>query len=97
MGSRPADYGKRSLSVSVEIRAYSPFGENRRSMGDCQGGGRAAREDLHAPWPQKVTLFFNDFSSFFLLFFGCLLVSFWPPFEILLGSIFDVFFNQKLG
>ena len=31
------------------------------------------------------------------MFFGCLLVPFWLPFEILLGSIFDVFFNQKLG
>ena len=37
------------------------------------------------------------FHRFFLVFVGCLLVSFWPPFEILLGSIFDVFFNQKLG
>ena len=37
------------------------------------------------------------FHRFFLPFFGCLLVSFWPPFEILVGVNFRCFFQSKNG
>ena len=56
-----------------------------------------ARSGLHAPWPQKVTLFLNDFSSFFFNVFwmpsGAILAPFWDPF----GVIFRCFFQSKIG
>ena len=63
---------------SVRIGRIAPS-ERIEEVWGIVKGGVARASDLHAPWLQKVTLFFNDFSWFFFTVF-------WMPFGVILAS-----------